>query len=124
MPKLIDLARLLLSPLLVILSACNLGGTSYSNRIGVDGHDTLHSKAIVKDGVARFECRASDSGWCHYTVYPEACAGKADCALAPLQRFRVARGEVRQLAGLRDFRPCVATTATPLGPDCRPVGVR
>lgn len=120
MPKLIALAKLLLSPLLVILSACGVGTTTYSNRIGDNGHDVLHSKARAKDGVARFECKASDSGSCHYTLYPDACAGKADCKLAPLQRFSVARGEVRELSGVRDFRVCVGTDATTLGPDCQP----
>ena len=123
MPKLIDIARLLLSPLLLILAACNIGGTTYSNRIGIDGHDTLHSKARARDGIARFECKASDSGRCHYTLYPEACSGKADCQLAPLQRFSVARGQAREIAGVRDFRVCVGIDATALGADCQPVAV-
>ena len=38
----------------------------------------------------------------------------------PLQRFSVARGEVRELSGVRDFRVCVGTDATTLGPDCQP----
>lgn len=121
MPKLIDIARLLLSPLLMILSACGVGGTSYSNRIAGDGHDVLYSKAHAKDGVARFECKASDSGSCHYTLYPDACGGKADCKLAPLQRFTVPRGQSRQVAGLRDFRVCVGTDDKALGADCQPV---
>lgn len=121
MPKLIAIAKLLLSPLLVLLSACGVDGTSYSNRIGSNGHDVLHSKARVEDGVARFQCLASDSGQCHYTLFPEACAGKPDCALAPLQRFTVARGEGRQIAGLRDFRVCVSIDEKALGADCEPV---
>lgn len=120
MPKLIAIARLLLSPLLLILSACGVDGTSYSNRIGNNGHDTLYSKAHAKDGIARFECKASDSGRCHYTLYPEACAGKADCKLAPLQRFSVARGQNRQIAGLHDFRVCVGIDDKALGADCEP----
>jgi hypothetical protein len=120
MPRFIVLARFLLSPLLVILSACGIGGTSYSNRIGDNGHDTLYSKARVEDGVARFHCLESDRGSCHYTLYPAACAGKADCALAPLQRFTVARGEDRQIAGLHDFRVCVAIDDKALGADCEP----
>ena len=123
MPKLIDIARLLLSPLLFILSACGIDGTSYSNRIGSNGHDTLYSKAHAKDGIARFECKASDSGSCHYTLYPDACAGKADCKLAPLQQFTVRRGQTREIAGLRDFRVCVGTDATAMGADCEPVAV-
>lgn len=123
MPKLIDLARVLFSPLLLILSACNIGGTTYSNRIANDGHDVLSSKARVQDGVARFECKASDSGRCHYTLYPEACSGKADCQLAPLQRFTVARGQAREIAGLQDFRVCVAIDGAAMRADCQPVTV-
>ncbi|QIL19710.1 hypothetical protein [Thermomonas sp. HDW16] len=121
MPKLIAIARLLLSPLLLILSACGTDGTTFSNRIGNNGHDVLYSKAQVKDGVARFECKASDSGLCHYTLYPDACAGKPDCALAPLQHFTVARGQTRQIAGLRDFRVCVGIDGKPMRADCQPV---
>ena len=123
MPKLIVLARLLLSPLLLLLAACGLDGTSYSNRIANNGHDTLYSKARAKGGVARFECKASDSGQCHYTLYPDACAGKADCTLAPLQRFTVARGKSREIAGLGDFRVCVGIDAAAIGADCQPVAV-
>lgn len=121
MSKLIVIARLLLSPLLMILSACGMDGTSYSNRIGNNGHDVLYSKAHAKDGVARFECKASDSGTCHYTLYPDACAGKANCKLAPLQRFTVPRGQTRQVEGLRDFRVCVGIDDKALGADCEPV---
>lgn len=105
---------------LLALSGCGLGATTYSNRIADNGHDVLASKARAQDGVARFECVASDSGWCHYTLYPEACRGRADCSMAPLQRFAVARGDSRQLAGLAGFRVCVATTTAAMGPDCQP----
>ena len=121
MSNLIEIVRLLLSPLLLILAACGTDGTSYSNRIANNGHDTLYSKANAKDGIARFECKASDSGECHYTLYPDACAGKPDCALAPLQHFTVKRGQTRQIAGLRDFRVCVGIDEKPIGADCQPV---
>jgi hypothetical protein len=121
MSKLIEIARLLLSPLLLILAACGGSGTTFSNRIGANGHDVLYSKAQEKDGAARFECKASDSGECHYTLYPEACAGKPDCALAPLRRFTVKRGHTREIVGLRDFRVCVDIDDNPLGADCEPV---
>ena len=121
MSKLVTIARLLLSPLLMILSACGIGGTSYSNRIGNNGHDTLYAKAHVKDGVARFQCLASDSGTCHYTLYPDACAGKADCTLAPLRHFAVARGQTRRIEGLHDFRVCVGIDPKALRADCEPV---
>jgi hypothetical protein len=114
MSKFIALLQFLLA-----LSGCSLGGTTYSNRIDSD-QEKLHSKARVQDGVARFDCVESSSGSCHYTLYPDACAGKADCQLAPLQRFIVARGESHQVAGLIDFRPCVATTPAPMAADCLP----
>ena len=114
MSKFIALLQFLLA-----LSGCSIGGTSFTNRIDSD-QVRLTSKAHVQDGVARFNCVESSSGACHYTLYPEACAGKADCQLAPLQRFSVARGESHQVAGLIDFRPCVATTAAALAADCQP----
>ena len=117
MSKLIALLQFLLA-----LSGCSLGGTTYSNRIDSD-QEQLHSKARVQDGVARFDCVESSSGTCHYTLYPAACAGRADCALAPLQHFTVARGEARQIAGLHDFRVCVAIDQRTLRADCEPVAV-
>ena len=114
MSKFIALLQFLLA-----LSGCSVGGTTYSNRIDSD-QEQLHSKARVQDGVARFECVESSSGTCHYTLYPEACSGKADCQLAPLQRFTVSSGESHQVAGLIDFRPCVATTTAALAADCQP----
>lgn len=114
MSKFIALLQFLLA-----LSGCSVGGTTYTSRIDT-GHTRLTSKAQVQDGVARFNCVESSSGSCHYTLYPDACAGKPDCQLAPLQRFSVARGESRQIAGLVDFRPCVATTAAAMGADCQP----
>ena len=106
---------------LLALSGCSLGDVTYSDHITEGRHDVLSSKARVQDGVARFECRASDSGWCHYTLYPDACGNGKDCALAPLQRFTVARGDSRQIAGLRDFRLCVKLDDALPGPDCQPV---
>jgi len=121
MRKPIAIVELLSVPLLcMFLSACGMDGTSYSNRIAGNGHDVLYSKAIAKDGVARFECKASSSGTCYYTIFPEACAGKADCALVPLQRFTVKTGQTRRIAGLDRFRVCVAIDARPLRADCEP----
>ena len=114
MSKFIALLQFLLA-----LCGCSVEGTTYSNRIDSD-REQLTSKALVQDGVARFNCVESSSGRCHYTLYPDACAGKADCQLAPLQRFTVARGVSHQIAGLVDFRPCVATTGAAMGADCQP----
>ena len=115
MSKLIALMHFLLA-----LAGCSLGVTSYSDRIAIGKHEVLVSSARVQDGIARFECERSDSGWCHYTLYPDACFGTG-CTSAPMQRFSIALGQSRQIAGLTGFHPCVATTTIPLDPRCRPV---
>ena len=74
MSKLIALMHCLLA-----LAGCSLGVTSYSDRIAIGKHEVLVSSARVQDGIARFECERSDSGWCHYTLYAEACADTASC---------------------------------------------
>lgn len=102
---------------LLALSGCSLGGSTFIDRID-NPAQTLHSKTRVQDGVARFECLASSSGQCHYTLYPDACGQRADCRLAPLQRFSVARGHDRQIAGLSGFRPCVSVDAALPAADC------
>jgi len=114
MTKFIALLQFLLA-----LAGIHTGGTSYSTRVATNGHDTLNSEARVRDGVARFECAASDSGWCHYTLYPDACADKS-CADAPLRQFSVASGQSRRFPGLAGFRLCVDADGTALGPDCKP----
>ncbi|PNS08972.1 hypothetical protein [Solilutibacter silvestris] len=113
--KLIALFQFLLA-----LSGCSQSGTTISHRIQ-SNDESLDSTIHIQDGVARFECVDSSSGQCQYTLYPDACSGKPDCKLAPLQRFGVARGESRQLAGVVKFHPCVTTTTATLGADCKPV---
>ena len=66
MSKLIPLFQFLLA-----LCGVSLGGTSFSDRVSVDGNDTLHSRAQVQAGVANFACMASASGRCHYTLFAD-----------------------------------------------------
>jgi hypothetical protein len=115
MPKFAALLQFLLA-----LGGCAMGGTTYTHRISNDGHDSLSSQARLQDGVARFDCEASDSGWCHYTLYANDCDTGTVCAQAPLRHFAVARGDSRQIAGLDGFRVCVGLDAGALGPDCQP----
>lgn len=114
MSKLIALLQFLFA-----LAGYPLGGTIYSDHVGERGHELLRSQARADAASARFDCQASASGWCHYTLYAAGCQPTAACAQAPLLRFAVARGGSRQIAGLDAFRLCVATDAAPLGPDCR-----
>ncbi|MBW3550286.1 MAG: hypothetical protein KY442_05500 [Proteobacteria bacterium] len=109
------------------LYGCDVGGSTYVTRTHVDGTDTLHSRTVVRAGVARFECLRSASGQCHYTVLPDACApapaaagARSDhCTDQPLERFVLADGDSRQITGLPDFRLCVSADADTPRPDCQ-----
>lgn len=113
MTKFIALLQFLLA-----LAGFSPGGTTWTSQVRDDGR-ILSSRAHAQDGVARFDCIDSSSGHCHYTLYPQRCAG-AGCDAPPLRSFDVARGESRQLAGLPGFRLCVDTRDTAPGPDCKP----
>lgn len=113
MSKLIALLQFLLA-----LAGVSSGGTTWTSQVHDDGC-VLSSRAHAQDGVARFDCIDSSSGHCHYTLYPQRCAG-ANCDAPPLRSFDVARGESRQFAGLPGFRLCVDTRDTAPGPDCKP----
>ncbi len=134
MDKLIALCCFVLS-----LFGCEVGGSSFVHRTSADGRDVIHAKAHVQAGVARFECLDSESGQCHYAVYPRECsshraplaaaaaAGGAvagpvgGCDAAPLQRFAIATGDSRQITGLRDFILCVSADGGVRGRDCEAV---
>lgn len=108
------------------LFGCDIGGGSYVTRTTVDGTDTLYSQTTTQAGVARFECVRSASGACHYTVFAHDCAPKRGltvspkgrCADNPIERFTVARGESRQIAGLTGFDLCVSAQDEAAGNGC------
>ncbi|KIQ96810.1 hypothetical protein [Lysobacter sp. A03] len=98
------------------LFGCDIGGSSYVTRTTVEGTDTLYSQTTTRAGVARFECLRSASGACHYTVLAHGCAPTSgpdqarsgSCESGPIERFTVAYGESRQIAGLTGFDLCVS----------------
>lgn len=106
--------------LLFVLSLLgfDFGGSTLVHRTRADGGDTLHSRATVQAGVARFECLRSASGRCHYLVWPRDCMpGSTACASRPVERFALRDGESREITGLQDFRLCVAVDGA--SDDCR-----
>ena len=125
MNKLIALCYFVLS-----LYGCDVGNSTFVHRARTDGADTLHARSVVEAGVARFECLRSASGRCYYTVFPRDCAAPSAAARAsgntrsdrcraePLDRFALAAGDSRQIAGLHRFRPCVSERDETPGPDC------
>lgn len=118
--------------LLLALFGVDLGGSTFSHRSSVDGVDTLYSIATVESGIARFECLASASGRCYYTVFPASCVGAPSlpgtrigrCDTKPPQAFALPAGSQREIAGLAVEALCVRGDETRVAEDCeRPEAV-
>ena len=118
--------------LLLALFGVDVGGSTFSHRGNVDGVDTLHSIATVESGIARFECLASASGRCYYTVFPAACAGAPSlpgtrighCDTQPPTHFDLPAGTRRDIAGLSVETLCVRADEAAVAVDCeRPEAV-
>lgn len=108
-----------LAQFLLTLAGCSPGATEFSNKILNNQGATLYSTATDKEGEAKFVCRESSSGQCHYTLYASACTDTVACKEKPLQTFVLQRGESKALRGIAKFHPCVALDAKPVGPDCQ-----
>jgi hypothetical protein len=106
---------------LLALFGCESGGTTVVSHSVVNGVDIIHARTRIKAGIARFECLASASGECHYTLFPSQCASTGDdCARKPIDRFAMRAGESREIVGLPRFEPCVAQDDASMNSDCRP----
>lgn len=91
------------------LFGCESGGTTMITRSVSNGVDLVHASTRIKAGVARFECLASVSGECHYTLLPTQCAPtKVPCTETPIDRFSIKTGESREVVGLPQFSVCVS----------------
>ncbi|MET3928218.1 hypothetical protein ABIE51_000105 [Lysobacter sp. OAE881] len=104
------------------LFGCDVGKSTFVDRIVHDGATSLDSRTVVEAGVARFECLSSASGQCYYTLFPRDCSASnkkdAGCLAKPIRQFAVADGDTRQIAGLRDFRLCVSDENGAAAPGC------
>ncbi|KRA54737.1 hypothetical protein ASD77_09170 [Pseudoxanthomonas sp. Root65] len=108
----------LMSCLLALAGCDDKPSVTTIHHSSANGVDTLFSKSTLKEGVATFECFASESGQCHYRVYTERCAvaatgeNPADCTRTTLEDFALAPGKTHEIRGLpEDFRQCVAKEA-------------
>lgn len=112
--------------LLLALFGVDLGEATFSHRTSANGVDTLYSVATIESGIAHFECLASASGRCVYTVFPESCAGTASfagarvgrCAAGPPRSFALPAGGEREIDGLKVWSLCVRDDDAVLSPDC------
>ena len=104
--------------MLFSMAGVSLFGTEYSSKISDNHHTALYSTATEYKGVATFNCRESNTGVCHYTLYSEACTQADACNEKPMRVFTLKRGESKKVEGISKFHPCVSLDANPLGPDC------
>ena len=118
----VRLLTMLFHSLLVLAGCTGPGGSTHVTRTVVDGRDLVHSEVWVGERVARFDCRDSASGRCHYLLYRDGCdQADADSGCAPraFERFAVARGDRRELLGLpAGFSMCVSDRAVRLPQGC------
>jgi hypothetical protein len=95
------------------------GGRVTDIRSEVDGRNVLHGRVEVSAEVAKFECLASATGQCHFSVFDPSCADPAvDCGKPP-ERFALAQGASREIVGLpAGFKPCVDAAGEAVRADC------
>lgn len=115
---------------LCALFGCNVGGTSIEHHTVVDGVDIIDSRVRVTERIARFECKTSRSGQCHYSLFRSDCPGAAPaagaapdprCAQPPVERFALAAGSTREIVGIAEgFKVCVTEDGAAVGADCKP----
>ncbi|MEI2454437.1 hypothetical protein ABU614_13655 [Lysobacter firmicutimachus] len=97
---------------LLALFGCSGGGQTIAHRVSADGHVVIDSQVRITGDISRFECAASRSGHCHYSLYS---------AEAAPERFAVAVGERRDIVGLAPgFKVCAGAGPEALDRDCRP----
>lgn len=119
---------------LCALLGCDVGGNTTLHRINVDGVDVLDSKVRVTEQIARFECRASRSGQCHYALFrgdcvaakpaPAGASANASACTAPqaFERFELAAGDTREVIDIASgFKVCVSVNNEAMGADCKPL---
>lgn len=115
----------LMSCLLALAGCDEKPSVTTIHHSSANGVDTLFSKTTVKEGVARFDCYASESGQCHYVVYTERCPDAAPgenpaaCGRTTLDDFDLAVGGTHEIRGLPgDFRQCVGQKLPVPGSGC------
>ena len=96
------------------------GGQITDIRSETDGRDVLHGRIELRAGVAKFECLASATGQCHFSLFDPSCADPAATCAKPPERFALAQGATREIVGLpAGFKPCVDTVGESLRVDCK-----
>ena len=123
MERMLALAAFVLS-----LLGCGPQRSVFESRAVDGGRELLHARASIESGVARFECFASATGLCYWTVFPAGCGGGSGdpaptpCTVHGSRRFALAVDGSRRIAGLATARVCIADRAGAAAPACHELG--
>ncbi|UJB17693.1 MULTISPECIES: hypothetical protein [Lysobacter] len=113
---------------LCALLGCDVGGTTIVNRSNDNGVDIIDSQVRISEQIAKFECRASRSGTCHYSLFRGQCANAAkstpaqasQCTETAFERFDLAAGATREIIDIAPgFTLCVSDKSDAVGVDCK-----
>ena len=85
--------KLIVLAMLLVLPACDSGGSTDTVRVDKNGTDVLYSKIHRRHGVTTFECIASVTGACHYALFAHACDASGPCNAEPFHTFGVPAGQ-------------------------------
>ena len=89
---------LVLLPALMVLAGCSNEQGSAGFTFSAQPAQHLVSMVVTRSGVPTFQCKASNSGQCHYRIYPQDCTkvetdGHSRCTGPALQSFVVQVGQ-------------------------------
>ncbi|MGO1003723.1 hypothetical protein [Lysobacter sp. CA196] len=121
---------------LFALLGCDMGATTIVHRASANGVDIIDSEVRVTDRIAKFECLASQSGQCHYTLFHHDCAAVAStgaakqpaadakpCTGQAFERFAMIAGTDKEVIGLEPgFKLCVSAEDQAMTADCKNAG--
>ena len=101
---------------------CDHPHRSISQRVTANGVDLIDSQVDIVASRATFDCRASRSGSCHYTLFARICRGQSACHETPLEQLAVAAGTEQDVTGLpATMQVCVRDDAAALDARCHPL---
>lgn len=100
---------------------CDHPQRSISQRVTANGVDLIDSQVDIVASRATFDCRASRSGSCHYTLFARICQGRDACRETPLEQLAVAAGTAQDVTGLpATVQVCVRTDTASVDARCQP----
>jgi hypothetical protein len=101
---------------------CDHPHRTISQRTTANGVDQLDSEVEITTGHTRFDCHASRTGACHYTVFAHPCDEHDRCDATPLRQLSVQAGTQQDLTGLpAAMQVCASADATPVDARCHPL---